>query len=87
MTLDIGWTLPHAPLVSILRWEDGCVMYDALKTSTTLLSPLAGDVVEKLREGAADTATLAALPDAPDPESLAALLDDLAAHGLIRRDD
>ena len=87
MNLDSRWTLPHAPLVSILRWEDGCVMYDALKTSTTLLSPLAGDVVEKLREGAADTATLAALPDVPDPESLAALLDDLAAHGLIRRDD
>lgn len=87
MNLDSRWTLPHSSLVSILRWEDGAVVYDALRTSTTLLSPLAGDVVEKLRDGAADTAALAALPSAPDPESLVALLDDLAAHGLIRRDD
>lgn len=87
MSLESCWTLPHAPLVSILHWEDGCVLYDALKTSTTLLSPLAGQVIERLRDGAADTATLAALPDAPDTESLAALLDDLAEHGLIRRKD
>lgn len=87
MSLDQGWTLPHAPLISILRWEDGCVLYDALKTSTTLLSPLAGQIVERLRDGAADTRTLASLPDAPDAESLAGLLEDLAAHGLIRRLD
>ncbi len=87
MSLDPGWTLPHAPLISILHWEDGCVLYDALKTSTTLLSPLAGQIIERLRDGAADTATLASLPDAPDAESLAGLIEDLAVHGLIRRLD
>ena len=87
MSLDQSWTLSHAPLISILHWEDGCVLYDALKTSTTLLSPLAGKIVERLRDGAADTGTLASLPDAPDAKSLAGLLDDLAAHGLIRRLD
>lgn len=87
MSLDQGWTLPHAPLISILHWEDGCVLYDALKTSTTLLSPLAGEIISRLRDGAADTRTLASLPDVPDAESLAGLLEDLAAHGLIRRLD
>ncbi len=86
MSLESRWTLPHAPLTSIFHWEDGCVLYDALRTTTTLLSPLAGRIIERLREGTADTSTLAALPDAPDAESLTGLLDDLAEHGVIRRD-
>mgnify|MGYP006188569327 CR=1 FL=1 len=44
-------------------------------------------LLRRLRDGAADTRTLASLPDVPDAESLAGLLEDLAAHGLIRRLD
>ena len=80
------WSLVTPETMSVLRWPDGVVLYDARTATTRLLAPRAGAIVARLKAGPADASVLATLQPADDV-ALPELLDALARYGIVRAAD
>lgn len=78
------WSLVTPEAMSLVKWSDGSVLYNARATTTTMLSPTASAIVARLKAGPADTDALAEVLPSDDDLPLSELLDALARHGIVR---